>query len=273
MDKAMANRLIALNREFYRDQASSFSATRTSPWRGWERCLDASRGGLLPKGASLKVADVGCGNLRFEEFLSTALPEVALRAVALDSCAELVPAECQGSPVVRKAAFAGRSMNLGIFFRECDVIGLLSAGRESEVFPEDEKPFDLAVAFGFLHHVPLASWRRALIRSMASAVRPGGYAWVSFWRFADDPSMKTRAEAAHARGLERLGIEGPALDEGDYLLGWRNEQAAFRYCHSFTTAEVDDLVASLADAADAVSRFRADGRTGDLNEYVVFRVR
>ena len=63
------------------------------------------------------------------------------------------------------------------------------------------------------------------------------------------------------------------FNEGDYLLGWRNTPGAYRYCHSFSDEETDSLVASVADKAKCVARFRADGRTGNLNEYLVLQVR
>lgn len=37
MDTTTAQALIALNNRFYRDNAASFSATRSAPWEGWKQ--------------------------------------------------------------------------------------------------------------------------------------------------------------------------------------------------------------------------------------------
>ena len=46
---------------------------------------------------------------------------------------------------------------------------------------------------------------------------------------------------------------------------------AYRYCHSFADSEIESLIADVANCALLVDRFKADGRTGDSNEYLVFR--
>ncbi|WP_281624914.1 hypothetical protein [Senegalimassilia anaerobia] len=50
-------------------------------------------------------------------------------------------------------------------------------------------------------------------------------------------------------------------------------QGLYRYCHHFDEPEIERLLAMVADSADLVSRFEADGKTGNLNEYVVLRVK
>ncbi|MFR4803777.1 MAG: hypothetical protein ACLT98_10950 [Eggerthellaceae bacterium] len=39
MDMKTAEILCNVTSDFYRAQAASFSATRTSPWHGWQRCV------------------------------------------------------------------------------------------------------------------------------------------------------------------------------------------------------------------------------------------
>ena len=39
MDQAYARRMSGLTSDFYRRVASSFDATRQSPWQGWDRVL------------------------------------------------------------------------------------------------------------------------------------------------------------------------------------------------------------------------------------------
>ena len=43
MDNATAQNLIDLNTRFYAKHAASFSATRSTPWEGWQRVADLAR--------------------------------------------------------------------------------------------------------------------------------------------------------------------------------------------------------------------------------------
>ena len=67
----------------------------------------------------------------------------------------------------------------------------------------------------------------------------------------------------------------PSCPPNDYLLGWQDTQGPHRDCHHFDEPEIERLLAmSVADSAGVlVSRFEADGKTGNLNEYVVLRVK
>ena len=80
-----------------------------------------------------------------------------------------------------------------------------------------------------------------------------------------------RAKETTIRARAELGI--PELPPNDYLLGWQDTQGLYRYCHHFDEPEIERLLAMVADSADLVSRFEADGKTGNLNEYVVLRVK
>ena len=94
---------------------------------------------------------------------------------------------------------------------------------------------------------------------------------VSLWQFAKSPELAAKAIETTAKARTEYGL--PMLDEGDYLLGWQNRPHAYRYCHTFSDEEVARLVCTVGDRAQLVSRFEADGRTGTLNSYLVFRRR
>lgn len=294
MDARAARELIALNNRFYEENAASFSATRSAPWQGWGRCLDVARcelgfdagastgrgsGDAAERLSTLRVLDVACGNLRFEDFLAHEIPNVACECFAVDSCATLADAgeregESSGVPVVR--------------FRELDVLALLvdaleGAGAASAKVDQlartlagafDVPPCDLAVCFGFMHHIPVRGWRMAVLRALVECLRPGGVVCVSFWQFLDDERLARKADEATVRaaGDMRLAQIVRAFNQGDCLLGWQDRQDSFRYCHHFSDAEIDALAASVAGRARTIARFRADGRSGDLNEYVVLQV-
>lgn len=258
-EEVLALRLCALTGEFYRANAESFSQTRQSPWQGWVRLLEVmeAASGREP----LCVLDLACGNLRFERYLADALPGRMLSGWAVDNCEPLVEAG-------ERSEFGPLSR---IAFQNLDVIERLSGGRLRESLEAPDASRDLAVSFGFMHHVPLECWRAELLRTLIAKVRPGGFVAVSFWRFLNSDKLAGKAKETTSRARAELGI--PELPPNDYLLGWQDTQGLYRYCHHFDEPEIERLLAMMADSADLVSRFEADGRTGNLNEYVVLRVK
>ena len=275
-EEAFARRMCLLTSEFYRANAESFSQTRQSPWQGWTRLLEVvglagGQTGCEPgvlravEGAvdcgSLRVLDLACGNLRFERYLADALPDRMLSGYAVDNCEPLVEAgeRSEFGPLSRMA------------FQNLDAIERLSAGCLRESLEAPDASCDLAVSFGFMHHVPLERWRMGLLRALVAKVRPGGFVAVSFWRFLNSDKLARKAKETTSHARAELGI--PELPPNDYLLGWQDTQGLYRYCHHFDEPEIERLLAAVADSADLVSRFEADGKTGNLNEYVVLRVK
>ena len=217
--------------------------------------------GLAAEQNPLRVLDLACGNLRFEWYLADALPCRMLSGYAVDNCDSLVEAgERNGSDALSQIAF-----------QSLDAIERLSAGCLREALEAPDASCDLAVSFGFMHHVPLERWRVELLRALVAKVRPGGFVAVSFWRFLNSDKLARKAQETTSRARAELGI--PELPPNDYLLGWQDTQGLYRYCHHFDEPEIERLLAMMADSADLVSRFEADGKTGNLNEYVVLRVK
>lgn len=254
MRVAVARRLVALDAEFYRSQAGSFSATRQAPWPGWSRCLELVG---VPV-AGWRLLDVACGNLRLARFLGDAWPGVPVTYDAVDACPELL-----GGWVAPSC--------WSLSYHQRDVVAPLLAGGEDA--PRAEGAYDLVACFGFLHHVPTAGARELLLRQLIEVLAPGGTCCVSLWRFLDDEGLARRAEATTAAGLAELDLDPSELDPGDRLLGWQGRPHTYRYCHGFDDAEVDALVAAATAQGDVslAGRFRSDGRTARLNEYLVFR--
>lgn len=294
LTEATALRLCALTSEFYRANAESFSQTRQSPWQGWQRVLAAAgvvAGGdgaagvpvspdafFADKGARrlnaddeagevrgecdadpFRVLDVACGNLRFERYLAECVGVNRLACFAVDNCDPLVDQaqEAEGLPSVS--------------FQNLNVIDELAAGTLAGSLAAPDASCDLAVAFGFMHHVPREAWRADLLRALAAKVRPGGHVAVSFWRFLNSEKLAKKAFATTKTACGELGI--PALPPNDFLLGWQDTRGLYRYCHHFDEPEIERLLAAVSDVAQPVARFAADGKTGNLNEYVVLHVR
>ena len=258
MDTATARALIELDTAFYRAHAESFSATRQAPWQGWRQVAGLLRDRARTAGA-LSVLDLACGNLRFERFLSAELAGCTLAFHAVDNCPELVDA-----PASERA----------VRLHTVDILGELLAGNDPLAgIPRG----DVAVCFGFMHHVPGFELRRAVLDALLAHTEPGGVVAISFWQFMHDERLARKARAtteAHAPelpgGPSPTVPGGAALEAGDYLLPWQDSEHALRYCHHFDDAEIDRLVATLpAGAAREVARFSADGRSGDLNRYLI----
>lgn len=277
MDTKFAQMLCQLNNDFYRDQAVSFSDTRHAKWPGWECCLKAVSSVFLDQSNSV-VLDVACGNLRFEKFLASQLLERQIQVWALDSCDELLPQTCAGTLVEKVNADGADTpdatdVHLQINYLHCDVMEAIGS---SKAFTYGIPQADISVSFGFMHHVPLPEWRVQLLNSLIEATKPGGFVCVSFWEFLADEGLAAKAYKTHERALAELGpvwgFSSADFNDGDFLLGWRNTPGAYRYCHSFSTSEVDALIATVSSRAECVARFRADGRTETLNEYIVLQV-
>jgi SAM-dependent methyltransferase len=237
MNDETARALNAINRAFYAATADDFDATRAQPWLGWARLLP-----LLPA-APLRALDVGCGNGRFGVFLGTHLPSVAYHGI-------------DNSPALLDRARAALSQlpNVQATLDERDVVERLIESSS----PACDSDYDLITLFGVLHHIPGAARRRALLRTLASQVRPGGLLAFACWRFYEFPRFR-----------ERVIPFPPRLDTepGDYLLDWRRGTQAIRYCHYVDDAEQADLIA--ATGLTLLESYRADGENGMMNAYVV----
>lgn len=252
-----------LNNTFYRRCAESFSVTRQTPWEGWRACLPYLREACRDDGAggcALSLVDVACGNGRFETFLAEELPSVSADVVAVDSCNALMK----------------KARTPQVSFREFDALEALV---RNEPWSQRFSACDVAVSFGFFHHVPSSELRNRAMNELLSLVRPGGLVIVSLWCFLEDERLSRKAKCAHERALaalgERFAAQGVSLadelEPGDCFLGWQDAEQLWRYCHSFDDAQASELAFSVASTADEVARFRSDGKSGKLNIYLVLR--
>ena len=242
MDLQTARHLSQLNTSFYSRVHNSFDATRQAPWPGWQRVRNEALARFDPTG-ELRVLDLACGNLRFVRFLGQSYPRV--HAWGVDNCTELTHA-------------AAKANGPHVELQDLDIVGSMLDGQNlSEAI--HAPACHVCACFGFMHHVAMEEHRKLVLQALVEHTQPGGLVAVSFWQFAKSSRIMAKAR--------------PLSDKGDYLLGWQNETDVWRYCHSFEEDEVDRLAQSVAPHADEVARFWADGRTGDLNRYLVLQAR
>lgn len=248
MDRDTAQQLSSLTGDFYRRVGESFSRTRGSAWPGWTCILDF----LHPdQDGRMEVLDLACGNLRFERELFKRVP--AAQAWAVDSCDGLAQMD-----------------DVRIRYQHLDLAELLL--EEGVALASLEAPpCDAAVCLAFMHHLPLPEQRARLLELLVRMVRPDGIVAVSFWQFAHDERLLGKARAATEAARMRYDLSG--LGSDDYLMGWQDEGDAFRFCHHFPDSEIDALLKDVASYARVMDRYRADGASGDLNQYAVLEVR
>lgn len=244
MNEATADLLLTINREFYAAQAQEFSASRAQGWPGFSRVLDR-----VAQGAP-RVLDVGCGNGRFVATLRKRFPDA--HYVGIDGSDALL--------AVARERFASANTR----FVQADFVG----ARTAQALPEG--PYDLVTLFAVLHHVPQEHRRRALIAAAAACLGQGGVLAFTLWRFDEDPRFATRDVAPAQVALpDGRRIDAADLDTGDHLLRWGNDERALRYCHFVDDAELARLLEGLDLVL--VDRFRADGVSGVLNDYLLLQ--
>jgi len=272
MNAKTVEKLCQINKDFYQGHAASFSETRQSPWSGWGICLETIKDDCLRNAGFEKacraqagvedavdntplhfsVFDLACGNLRFKAFLDSSLPRAEISYYAVDNCDDLVPT------------------TVSVSYQNLDIMEILQKGLsfcDLSLAPQS----DLSVCFGFMHHVPSQDYRKKVLASLIDQTRLGGYVLVSFWQFLNNKTMGERALAIHDKASRELGLK--ALDKNDFLLGWKNKPGVYRYCHSFSDTEIDQLAESVSEKTTVLSRFVADGRSENLNTYLVLRKR
>lgn len=204
------------------------------------------------------VLDLACGNLRFEEFLACEFPHACFSFNAVDTCPALASPQTLAQANIR--------------YREVDILQNALAGHR---FIDDVPICDLAVCFGFMHHVPSHELRSAVLETLCAHTAPHCLIVVSFWQFMRDERLARKAMRAGALAADAsspfaaLGIDTSQLEEHDHFLGWQTDPSPLRYCHHFPEAEVDELVASVGTVAREVARYSADGSSGTLNRYLV----
>lgn len=235
--------LQSLNRDFYEKHAGSFDSTRDHPWPGFRRVLDR-----LPSGPRT-LLDAGCGNGRFALFLAET-ERVDVAYTGIDASQALL-SSCR-----KRTRHLSRSP---LRFVRCDLL-------QERDLPVG--PFDAIVLFGVLHHVPGFEQRVKLITRLASRLAPGGFLAATLWRFGSDPRVAGRTVAWQD---QPIGIDPAELEPGDHLLRWGTSPDVVRYCHFVDDPEVERLLARAGEAGlELIDRFRSDGKTGDLNEYLVW---
>jgi SAM-dependent methyltransferase len=237
MNSATAQRLIQLNREFYNRFGGSFSATRQRLQPGVKKILETIR-------EDDSVLDLGCGNGHFLRELIRRGHQAPL--LGLDF----------SLPLLRDA-----ESTLGVEFREVDLTKLSAfSGQLLAV----SGLWSVVTMFATLHHIPSTEIRLDILRTVKKLLKPNGKFILSNWQFLNSEKLKARIQP-----WSRVGLAEADVDEGDYLLDWRNGGEGLRYAHHFSAEELPGL-AGQAEMSLSES-FLSDGENGRLGLYQVWK--
>ena len=241
MDAEVAQRLIALNKEFYQNLASPFSATRSRLQPGVKRVL-----GDVPLDAS--ILDLGCGNGGVANELVNRNHKG--RYVGMDFSEELldVARSKVQSRVSKRPMSDVQFIQADLTSRDWDLQSPISNLR-----------FDFIFAFAVLHHLPSRELRVTFLRQVGRLASSGRFV-LSNWQFLNSQRLKARIQS-----WESIGLSDEQVDQGDYLLDWRSGGKGLRYVHYFDSAELAGLAKETGFGI--VEEFLSDGKSGNLALY------
>jgi SAM-dependent methyltransferase len=240
MKTTTARRLLRLNLEFYDTFAAEFADSRSALQPGIVRALQAL-------GDFHSLLDVGCGDGRVGRALASGAGEHRVgRYLGVDFSEGLLE---QAASLPDRFELVARDLVAPGWAR-----GMASS------------PFDAAVCFSALHHIPGPRRRLRLLRDIRALLQPGARCAVSVWQFLHAPRLRRKIVPWAEAGLRPQDV-----DPGDYLLDWRRGGRGLRYVHHFDEDELAKLVRRAG--FDVLETYRSDGRSpdGELGLYTVLK--
>lgn len=240
MDLSIRSQLLAINHNFYKQFASSFSATRHQVQPGVRKLAQC----MLNTDS---ILDVGCGNGTLARALikngfSGAYLGVDMSEGLLSQAKHLT-----GDPT--EGHFA---------FKMVDLSG------ENWLDTVPRQSYDWLTCFAVLHHLPGASYRQQLVMNFVKLTANKSRIAISVWQWQNSPRLRKRVVP-----WSTLGLNQDDLEAGDVLMDWRAGNApGLRYVHTFDDREL----AHLAEGAGlrVTESFYSDGKQGNLALYQVW---
>ncbi len=236
MDSATAQRLLALNRDFYERFGADFSATRQRLQPGVTRLLGTLTG-------DESILDLGCGNGELARTLARRghrAPYLGLDfSLSLLSDASAVP-----------DSFPAR-------FLQVDLTSDWALNVECLTF-------NVITCFATLHHIPSKELRLEILKTIRDLLAPNGRFIHSNWQFLNSDKLRGRVQP-----WERIGLTAADVDAGDHLLDWRRGGEGLRYVHQFSEEELSALATE--SGFEIAETFYSDGEGGWLGLYQVWR--
>ncbi len=239
MDDEVRQRLLELNRRFYREFGEAYAEKRSLPHPGMVALVRR-----VPRQA--RVLDLGCGHGRVLALLAHRGFQGTY--LGLDA-----------SPVLLEQAWA-RALEAPFPAQ------VVEADLASPTWHQDLPEADVVLCLAVLHHLPGRALRVRVLRQVRERLAPEGWLGLSVWNLTRSPRLKARIQP-----WSRLGLTWADVEPGDLLVDWRHRGQGLRYIHQFTLAQVED---ELREAGFALQEaFLADGEDQRLGLYVLARPR
>ncbi len=237
MKPETAQKILALNHQFYQSFAVDFSDTRGRLQPGVQKLLQD-----IPPESN--ILDLGCGNGE----LARQLTRSGFRGTYLGT---------DFSPNLLEEAVRKVPDQVQVNFLELD----LTEPDWNKILPQ--KTFDLVLCFAALHHIPSQPGRLSVCKNIRKLISETGQIQISNWQFLKSERLKKRIIP-----WEEADLTKDDVDQGDYLLDWRRGGYGLRYIHHFSPEELSRL----ADESGfkIVGSFDSDGKEGDLSLYQVW---
>jgi SAM-dependent methyltransferase len=246
VQKEVVERLLAINQGFYQSFAEPFMATRGRLQPGVVRALES-----VPM--DTVTLDLGCAHgVLAQEFKMRGFSG---RYVGLDSSRPLLESI---SDDLRPPEFQFGLADLSGEEWPESARSLLSGG---EI--ERSARFDWVFAFAVFHHLPGFDLRKSTLNAIGALLSAEGRAAISVWDFLASSRLKDRIVP-----WESVGIREDEVDEGDYLIDWREGGSGVRYVHHFSPEELLDLADDTSYRV--VDEYRSDGENGRLGLYQIW---
>ena len=249
MNEYTKNKLLNLNRQFYQTFARQFSATR-------QRLQPGVRQIIHSLSSLVHLLELGCGNGE----LNRELYRMGFQGtyVGLDF-SPLMLAEAEAAlPAGTHHGFS--SARLDSLFLHAD----LSSPGWDKALPA--KPFNTVLAFSVLHHLPGHDLRHRVLEQVRGLLTPRGRFIHSEWQFLNSPRLLARLQP-----WDLVGIDPAELEQGDYLLDWRDGGTGLRYVHYFNEPELQRLAQETG--FQVIKTFYSDGKEGNLGLYQEWKLK
>ncbi|GIK83672.1 MAG: hypothetical protein BroJett025_02940 [Patescibacteria group bacterium] len=247
MEQQTISQLNQLNYDFYKITAIDFDDSRHYFWNGWEKIPP-----LLDRFSDIRVADIGCGNGRFGQFLVEKCSQLKFSYTGVDANITLLD-------------FAHKNLKGKIPALHLQHSDIITALQNNEDFLGKQN-FQLISSFGVFHHVPSFELRLKLLKYLLSKLTKDGYLIISFWQFMNFERFRKKI-ITDQNMLAKKNIDLEKLEAGDYILDWKRGKFALRYCHFIDEAEQLRLV----DQAQGklIKTYLADGTENVVNQYTI----
>lgn len=257
MNKDTIKKLNQINYDFYLTIANSFSNSRQYYWKGWDHLIDhlnlaqKIKSGVKSKSSKedLVILDLGCGNGRFGQFLFEKISK-KINYIGLDNSNKLLNIASQKLEKYQDK----------VVLQNFDLVNeLLKNNLQTDLVAYQP---DVITLFGVLHHIPSKTQRKRLIKQLAQLLPEDGLLIFTVWKFMDEKRLQEKIVDPQV-----VDLEVKDLEKNDFILDWRRDIYAYRYCHLTDREEASEIIKNAG--LKIIDQISADGKSQNLNHYYI----